>query len=149
MAEPKYKKYLVNRPLYEMEHAELKGRQFPTMTLMSNKLVPGSNAYLEVGWIWDMPEPNPHILEHSHDKYNEIVLHIGGDPDNPDDLGAEIEFTVGGEPFILDKTSSVFIPAGLKHGPLTWKKVRRPHLQMSIVLGAGSLAEARPGGHDK
>jgi hypothetical protein len=68
------------------------------MTLMSNELVPGSNMYLEIGWVNEMPEPNPHIFEHSHDKSNEVVLHIGSNPSNPEDLGAEIEFVVGGEP---------------------------------------------------
>jgi hypothetical protein len=140
---------LVRKPAYEVGPGGVKGRQIPTMTLMSNDLVPGSNIYLEVGWIWDTPEPNPHILEHSHSKYNEVVLHIGGDPKNPEDLGAEIEFTVDGEPLVFDTTSALFVPAGVKHGPLVWKKLRRPHLQMAIVLGAGTLAEANPGGHEK
>jgi hypothetical protein len=41
------------------------------------------------------------------------------------------------------------VPAGVKHGRVTWKKVRRPHIQMAMVLGAGTVAEATPGGHDK
>ena len=149
MAESKYGKNLVRKPAYEVSAGKIKGRQYPTMTLMSNDLVPGSNTYLEVGWVWEMPEPNPHILKHSHAKYNEIVLHIGGDPNNPEDLGAEIEFTVGGEPLVFDRTSALFVPAGVTHGPVTWKKVTRPHIQMAIILGAGTLAEADPGGHEK
>ncbi|MFH0768477.1 MAG: hypothetical protein V1932_02775 [Chloroflexota bacterium] len=149
MAGSRYGKNLVRKPVYEVSAGKVKGRQYPTMTLMSNDLVPGSNIYLEVGWIWEMPEPNPHILEHSHDKYNEVVLHIGGDPYNPEDLGGEIEFVVGGEPLVLDRTSGLFVPAGVKHGPVTWKKVTRPHLQMAIVLGGGTIAEANPGGHRK
>ncbi|HJX69602.1 MAG TPA: hypothetical protein VJ441_00750 [Dehalococcoidia bacterium] len=149
MAESKYGRNLVRKPVYELRAGEVKGRQNPTMTLMSNDLVPGSNIYLEVGWVWEIPEPNPHILKHSHSKYNEIVLHIGGDYNNPEDLGAEIEFAVGGEPLVFDHTSALFVPAGVTHGPVIWKKVRRPHLQMAIVLGAGTLAEANPGGHEK
>jgi hypothetical protein len=149
MAESKYGKNLVRKPTYELDAGEVKGRQNPTMTLMSNDLVPGSNTYLEVGWVWEIPEPNPHILKHSHSKYNEIVLHIGSDPSNPDDLGAEMEFTIGGEPLVFDHTSAIFVPAGVTHGPVIWKKVRRPHLQMAIMLGAGTLAEADPGGHKK
>ncbi len=149
MSETKYRRNLVTQPKYEVTAGRVKGRQYPTMTLMSNELVPGSNLYLEIGWIYEMPEPNPHIFEHSHEKYNEVVLHIGTDPDHPEDLGGEIEFFVGGEPLVFDKTSALFVPAGVKHGPLTWKKVRRPHLQMAMVLGAGTVAEAAPGGHDK
>ena len=82
-----YGKYLVTKPVYEAG-PPVKGRQSPSMTYMSNTLVPGCNMYLEVGWIWDMPTPNPHIHEHSHN-FDEIVLHIGADPDNPEDLGGE------------------------------------------------------------
>jgi len=149
MPESKYRGNLVTKPKYEVTAGKVKGRQYPTMTLMSNELVPGSNLYLEIGWVYEMPEPNPHIFEHSHEKYNEVVLHIGTDPDHPEDLGGEIEFFVGGEPLVFDKTSALFVPAGVKHGPLTWKSVRRPHLQMAMVLGAGTVAEAAPGGHDK
>jgi hypothetical protein len=39
------------------------------------------------------------------------------------------------------------VPAGVVHGPLTWKSVSRPHLQMTIIMGAGTLAEAAPAGY--
>jgi hypothetical protein len=149
MVEKKYGKNLVKKPIREVNvtvPGKVKGREYPTMTYMSNDLVPGCNVYLEFGWIWDIPDPNPHILEHSHD-YDEIVLHIGSDLKNPEYLGAEIEFVVGGEPLIIDKTSALFVPKGVKHGPLTWKRVDRPHIQMAIILGAGTLAESAPGGY--
>jgi hypothetical protein len=142
----KYGKYLVKKPAREVGGGKIKGRQHPTMTYMSSDLVPECKVYLEFGWIWDMPEPNPHIFEHSHD-YDEIVLHIGSDPGNPEDLGAEIEFVVGGEPLKIDKTAAIFVPKGVKHGPLTWKRVDRPHIQMAIVLGGGTLSQAAPGGN--
>jgi len=145
MAKSKYGRFLIKKPDYEVDVEEVKGRQRPTMTYMSNDLVPENDVYLEFGWIWDMPEPNPHIHEHSHD-YDEIVLHIGSDPDNPEDLGAELEFVVGGEPLKIDKTSALFIPKGVRHGPLTWKRVDRPHIEMAIVLGGGTLSRAAPGG---
>ena len=143
--ETKYGKYLIKKPVREVTAEEVKGRQRPTMTFMSSDLVPECDVYLEFGWIWDMPEPNPHIFEHTHD-YDEIVLHIGSDPNNPEDLGAEIEFVVEGEPLKIDKTSALFVPKGVKHGPLTWKRVDRPHIEMAIVLGGGTLAKAAPGG---
>jgi hypothetical protein len=145
-----WEKNLVRKPRYEVSAGNIKGRQYPTMTLMSSDLVPGSNTYIEVGWVWDMPDPNPHIHEHTHKEgCNEIVLHIGGDHKHPEDLGAEIEFSVDGQPLVFDTTSGIFIPGGVKHGPLVWKRLSRPHLQMAMVLGAGTLAEADPGGHIK
>jgi hypothetical protein len=146
MAEAKYSKYLVRKPIREVgaqAAGRLKGRQMPTMTYMSNALVPGSNTYLEFGWIWAMPDPNPHIPEHTHD-YDEIVLHIGSDPQNPEDLGGEIEYVVGGEPLVFDTTTALFVPKGVKHGPLTWKRVIRPHIEMAITLGTGDVTQAGP-----
>jgi hypothetical protein len=148
MPEKDYKKYLVARPAYEVTpDFEVKGRRM-AMTLMSNNLVPGSNMYVETGWVFGMPDPNPHIYEHVHD-YDEIVIHLGTDPENQEELGAEIEFVVDGQPLKINKSSAVFVPKGVKHGPLTWKKYQRPHLELTIMIGAGSLAEADPGGHEK
>jgi hypothetical protein len=123
----------------------VEGRQSPSMTLMSNKLVPGSNMYIEVGWIWDMPKPNPHIFEMEH-KFDEIVMHIGNDPYNSEDLGGEIEFCVEGQPLTFNKSSALFLPAGTKHGPLTWKKFERPHMEIAIMIGSGDYKEGWPEG---
>ena len=144
MAKSSYSKYLVTKPIYEAG-PPVKGRQSPSMTLMSNTLVPGCNMYIELGWIWEMPVPNPHVHEHSHG-FNEIVLHIGGEPNNPEDLGGEIEFVVEGEPLVFDKTSALYVPAGTKHGPLTWRKFSRPHVEMAIMIGTGSYKEGWPEG---
>lgn len=147
MAKKNYQKNLVQNPVREVGATqEIKGRQNPTMTFMSNELVPGSNMYIEVGWIYQMPEPNPHILHHAHD-FDEIVLHFGSDPQNPEELGAEIEFVVGDETLKINKTSALFVPKGVPHGPLTWKKVVRPHIQMVVMPGAGNVKESNPAGY--
>jgi hypothetical protein len=135
MAESVYEKYAVRKPIYEAG-AGYKGRQSPTMTFMSGKQVPEANYYVELGWIYETPEPNPHIFEHVHD-YDEIVLHWGGDPEVPQDLGGEIEFYIGGQPITFNTTTGIFIPAGTPHGPLTWKKFRFPHVEMAMMLGTG------------
>jgi len=142
------KKHFVSKPGYEViPPMVVKGRNH-AMTLMSNALVPGSNFYIETGWVFAMPDPPTHIFEHSHD-YDEIVIHLGTDPKNQEELGGVIEFVVGGQPLIIDKTSAVYVPKGVSHGPLTWKKFTRPHLEFTIMVGAGSLAQADPGGHEK
>ena len=139
MAENTYEKYLVRRPMYEVG-GNVKGRQAPTMTYMSNDLVPGCNLYIDLSWIYALPEPNPHVFEHSHN-YDKIVLHIGADTENFEDLGGEIEYYVGGQPLAFDTTTALYIPKGIKHGPITWKKFTKPHIEMSIMLGAESTEE--------
>ncbi len=142
------KSYLVARPAYEVIPAVSVAGRIPAMTLLSDRLISGAGNYIEAGWILAMPDPNPHILEHVHD-YDEVVLHIGTDPNDQEDLGAEIEFVIDGRPCTITKTSCVFVPKGVRHGPLTWKRFSRPHLEMTIMLGAGSLQEADPGGHQE
>jgi hypothetical protein len=84
-----YYQNLVQKPKYEVQtdFDDIRGRQYPTMTYMSNDLVPGSNVYIEMGWVYAMLDPNPHIPQHTHDKSDEFVLHIGSDHKNPEDLG--------------------------------------------------------------
>lgn len=61
--------------------------------------------------------------------------------ENPEDLGGEIEFGVGGQPLTFATTTGLFVPKGLKHGPLIWKKVRGPHIQMALMLNCGDVKE--------
>ncbi len=135
MAESHMNKYVVSKPIYEAGPG-YKGRQSPTMTYMSSQQVPEANYYIELGWIWDMPEPNPHIHEHVHD-YDEIVLHWGGDWKRPQVLGGEITFYVGGQPITFNTTTGVYIPAGVRHGPMIWNRFEFPHIEMAMMLGTG------------
>jgi hypothetical protein len=149
MPQTDYEKYLVRKPLYEA-FGGTKNRQSPTMTMMSNKQVPGCNYYIEPGWIYGIPEPNPSLHEHVHD-YDEIVMHLGGDYRTPQVLGGEVEFYVGGQPVTFNTSTTFYIPRGTPHGPVIWKKFAFPHLQMAIMTGTGSMGEAweESGIHDK
>ena len=132
MTEINYEKFAVRTPIREAGYPGVKGRQHPTMTFMSEKQT-GAPYYIELGWIYDIPTPNPHIMEHVHD-YDEIVLHWGGDYKRPQVLGGEIEFYIGGQPITFNTTTGIFIPAGTPHGPLTWKKFEFPHVEMAMML---------------
>jgi hypothetical protein len=147
MPKTDYNRYLVRKPAYEVGVQAVgkhQGHQVPSMTYMSNALVPGSNTYVEVSWIYDVPTPNPYVFEHAHN-YDEIVMHIGSDPADPEALGGEMTINVEGQPLTFDRTTALFLPRGTKHGPLTWKKVSRPHIEMTVMLGCGDLAKAMPG----
>ena len=50
-------------------------------------------------------------------------------------------FGIGGKEYKFDKNFAVFIPKGVMHGPLIWHEVRRPHIEMAIMLGAGTIKE--------
>jgi len=74
-------------------------------------------------------------------RIEEVVLHIGGDPEAPEDLGADMEFVVGGQPLNFNTSSGLFIPRGLLHGPIKCKEYRKPHIVMAIMLGPGNVKE--------
>jgi len=136
MAESQFKKYVVSKPIYEAGSPGVKGRQHPTMTYMSSKQVPAATCYIEMGWIYEIPSPNPHIYRHVHD-FDEIVLHWGGDWERPQVLGGEITFYLGGQPITFNTTTGIFIPRGVPHGPLIWNKFEFPHIEMAMMLGTG------------
>jgi hypothetical protein len=101
---------------------------------MNDDLVKGSPVTIDIGWVWEMPKPDPGFQEHSH-SHDEIVLHIGTDYKNPTDLGGKVEAVLEGQSFILDKTNAIYIPHGMKHGPFYARSVARPRIQVAITLG--------------
>ncbi len=131
-----HEKWVVGEPMYETRPSQVSGRQWPPMTLMSDAQIPGVGLHVDLGWIYDRPNPNPYEPEQVLD-YDQLLLHIGMDADTPQELGAVIEFYLGGQRIVFNTTTSVFIPKGTPYGPVTWKEVRRPHVQLAIVFGSG------------
>jgi hypothetical protein len=129
MPESKYNKYLVTEPI--------KGRTVQSLTLMNNELIPGCNLDIMFSWIIKLPEYNAErAAGHSHD-YDEVILNIGADPQNPEYLGGEIEGFVGDEKQIISTTSAIYIPRNVQHGVVRWTKYENPHIQMAIKLSGG------------
>ena len=69
---------------------------------------------------------------HKHDS-DEILGFYGSNPDDPYDLGGEVELHIEGESHILTKSSLVFLPGGMEHCPLYVNKVERPIFHFSII----------------
>jgi len=65
---------------------------------------------------------------------DEIFLFFGTDPENPSDLGGEVEMWLGqgedAEKYIITKPTCIHIPAGLVHAPLVFRNVRRPFIEV-------------------
>ena len=129
MDKSKYDKYVVYVPKKSAPDAP-----FPTLTLMSNELVAGSNIDVMFGWVLKKPEMNPEKpFSHAHD-YDEMIINIGTDPNNPEDLGAEVLGFLGDERHTLNKTSAVFVPRNVEHGMVGYNRFNRPYIQMAIKL---------------
>ncbi|NLN07439.1 MAG: hypothetical protein GX167_07465 [Firmicutes bacterium] len=74
----------------------------------------------------DIPR-RPEINLRRHD-FDEYLGFMGGDPDNPMDLGCEVEVQVDDDIMILRKTCLLYIPAGVKHGIGAVTNLTRPVL---------------------
>jgi len=138
MAEEKYAKYVLN------QENELRMKIFDPV----NQLHPGigfrSAKFWEgetVGSSWTcisrplLMDPYPMI----HDECDEYLCFIGGDPRNMFDFGAEIELYLGEEEekHVITSATIVYIPRGLPHCPLNFKKVEKPVLFTIIESGGG------------
>jgi hypothetical protein len=138
MAESKYGKYIIS----ELKQPKVEAAWSPPISA-AGKNRGGRVLYLDsdvaegafyMECVWVMPRqagaPMPGGRKvgtepHTHD-YDEVIAFIGTDLNDPYDLGAEVELWLGDEKHIITKSSLVFVPAGLKHCPLTFLKVDRP-----------------------
>lgn len=62
---------------------------------------------------------------HSHE-FDEVLLLAGTNKDNPHDLDGEIEIWIEDEQYIITKGCMIFIPKGIKHCPIIFRKINRP-----------------------
>ena len=88
---------------------------------------------MNTAWYSAVPDRDPIFEEHCHDDCDELIGFLGSNPDDPTDLGGEIEFTIGGEAHLLTKSSIIFAPAGTPHNPMRILRVDRPILHFSVI----------------
>jgi hypothetical protein len=137
MAETKYGKYFKT---YTAKPEEVERGRTGIARVDSNDFE-GCNFY----WVhWNFPRAvhssadmakvghPPHIHKDA-----EILMLIGTDPDNPEDLGAEVELQMGAEreKHIITKSTVVYIPPNLIHCPYIIKKTERPWVFVEINQG--------------
>jgi hypothetical protein len=125
-----YEKYIVRRPIHEAPPNELRvpgGNPGVTRseTWMSSVQAPGAPLHIMWGIIHAVPANNPYVAAHDH-PYDEVLFFQGFNPGDTLDLGARFELMLEDEPSIIDTTCSIYIPAGMKHNPLTVLSVDRP-----------------------
>ena len=97
---------------------------------------------MNTAWYSEVPERDPIFGEHVHDDCDELIGFFSSDPTNPNDLGGEIEFSIGGEPHLLTKSSIIFCPAGTPHNPMRILRVDRPIFHFSVVTKTAYDGEA-------
>lgn len=138
MAESKYGKYVIRKPRVENvafhpTNIPVKGVTFPDEIWLDSDIVEGSPMVIDIGWRFEVPDPDPVEWSHSHD-FDEALLFIGTDPENPQDLGGEVAFEIDGETHTFDTTTVIYLPKDLPHCPFIHKRVDRPFLLVVVGL---------------
>lgn len=88
------------------------------------------NKNFSMSW-WAITEPFEMVKEpHVHD-FDQFLIFVGGDLTNMVDLGGEVELTLSEdgihfEKFTITTATVVYIPRGLYHCPLNFKKIKDP-----------------------
>lgn len=129
----KYSKYIITR----MVNPEIMNPWSPAyrpqdrakILRLNDEVVEGATLFAEAAWFFPTivqtgiseRSTRPHI----HD-YDEVLGVIGTNPDDPHDLCGESEVYIGGEKYNLNKSSLIYIPAGVEHGPFRELSMDRP-----------------------
>ena len=126
MSETKYGKYFLNE--LEPEEREKGFGRMPTMIVFTDDdIIKGSHYFSAMVM-------GPTALgvghgSHTH-KDPEVLVALGTDPDNPKELGGEIELCMGREmeKHIITTSTLVYIPANFIHCPFKVTRVDRPFI---------------------
>jgi hypothetical protein len=148
MAATKYGKYIIDKDLMPPQPAEitnlLEDQRRAGNTIDRTLLLGIQDSILKGSFfvgceiIWGLTGDGPVTIEaaHRHD-FDEIIGFAGCDRSNPRALGGEIEFWLGGEPHILTRSSLIFVPRGLEHCPIYFRRVDTPIFMFEAGSGPG------------
>jgi hypothetical protein len=132
MTKRKYEKYILTdlKTPTEVQTREAEYNKRATRILwLEDEIVAGASSVI-LSWYWK-PTEKEGSPSHVHD-FDEIIGFIGSDPQNPHDLGGEVEFWLEDEKYLLTKSCLIYAPRGLRHCPLRVTRVDRPILFLAF-----------------
>jgi hypothetical protein len=124
----KYNKHLTTEVVKE-------GEKRPGATITSTRHLKNfGGGHLSVDCIYIT---QPHLMisrPHKHE-FPQYLNFFSANPHDSKDFDAEIEITLGeeGEKHIITRPTSVYVAAGLLHGPLNFVKINKPVLFVDVA----------------
>lgn len=93
-------------------------------------------------FIFPSEAPHKYHGPHTH-PVPEILGYFGTDPDNPYDLGAELEIYLGEEmeKHVFNQSSLIYIPPDLVHAPIIQTRMERPYIFI-YTMPTGKILES-------
>jgi len=116
-------------------HLEPKGAVIP-ITCLDGGAVEGT-IYYQAQWLAKACEQRA-MVRHDSDK---LMVFLGSDPENHEDLGAEIELWLENDKLTLTETCVVFVPKGVAHGNMTVSNVRKPVINYFCLMNSSFYNE--------
>ena len=135
MAELKNSKYIVSElkiPESKQKIAEEYAKYATRILWLDDTVVEGA-FHMNTAWYLKATE-SLESVPHTHDS-DEIIGFFGNNPEDPYDLGGEIEVWLEDEKHIITRSSLIFVPAGMKHCPMILRRVDRPIFHFTTVPG--------------
>ena len=133
MQESKFGKYIVTEldAPFGGEAAAAYAKWATRILWIDDAVVPGA-FQMNVSW-YRKPNHTLMAAPHRHD-CDELIGFFGSNPDEPKDVGGEVEFWLEDEKHIITQSCLVFVPKGMNHCPLIIRRVDRPILHFSTVM---------------
>ena len=140
------KKYFVTelkeKPIAAPWSPTFSNKEAMRLISLDSEVIDGA-FYMETAWFWLGQWPQSKfeegtVKEHSHE-FDETVAYVGTDPEDPYDLGGEVEFWIDGEQNIIDRSFIAFVPAGIEHGPLSIRRIDKPIFHFTAGMGKSYL----------
>lgn len=121
----KYEKYVLKHPI---EYGEFG----PAINMVGER-----DFHSDFSIIY-LPVTKPVLMEklaHKHD-FDMYLTFLGFHPNGLKDLGGEIEMFMGEEQekYIITAPTSIYIPKGLIHCPLNFKRIDKPVLLVHVTI---------------
>jgi oxalate decarboxylase/phosphoglucose isomerase-like protein (cupin superfamily) len=131
MAEMVTSKYLRTQVLGTPHHVGIQG---PPVKLITDKDFGDQNINLKWEYIL---HPGEMVMKHHNHPFDQYLTFLGPDPNNMLELNGEIELVLSEdgihkETHIIRQATSIFIPKGLYHCPLIFRRVDKPFLFIEL-----------------
>jgi hypothetical protein len=107
-------------------------RSGASVLYVDNTILKGA-FYFSCALIWKASEHGSPPTAHCHYDYDEYIGFVGSNPENPQDLCGEVEVWLGDEKHVINKSCAIFIPKGLQHCPVYFRRVDRPIVYFSTA----------------
>jgi hypothetical protein len=133
MAERKYSKYFLTEPALRTKFA------LPTMApsaLLEAKTHFGVDSNLSLAWRYITKPMVMDEIPHAHPDFDEFLVFLGGKLEDMFDFDADIDMYMGkeGEIVPINKATVLYVPKGLFHCPINFKRIGKPVLFQPIPL---------------